>query len=186
MRRLGYNKNVIIKESEIDKIRKIIAHSYSYSERKGAYERLKIIQNSENKIKLENNIVWESKSIVKFLNNSDELFIIGVTAGSPIIELRDKFLKDGDLLSSVIIDATASETAECLAEWLHGYLSSLLATRQGKAVTKNRFSPGYNDFSLKNQEKIFEVLQLKKIGIILQDNFIMNPEKSITAIIGIL
>lgn len=185
MRRLGYNKNIIIKENDINKIEKVINLGFSYAEKKGAFTRLKILAKENDKVEIENNITWQRHSISKFLKDSSELFLIGVTVGKAIIDYRDKLMKEDGLFTSVIIDATASETVESLAEWLHQYLASLIQ-KQGLKVTKNRFSPGYGDMDLSNQKSIFDVLELNKIGIFLSSNFIMNPEKSITAIIGII
>ena len=49
-----------------------------------------------------------------------------------------------------------------------------------------RFSPGYGDFDISFQTKIFEVLQCgKKIGVTLNESLLITPTKSVTAIIGI-
>jgi cobalamin-dependent methionine synthase I len=56
---------------------------------------------------------------------------------------------------------------------------------QGKNLLPRRFSAGYADFNLENQKAIYEILQMGKIGVTINFNFILLPEKSVTAISGI-
>ena len=52
--------------------------------------------------------------------------------------------------------------------------------------THPRFSSGYGDLSLSTQNIFFRLLNCtQKIGLTLMDSFIMAPEKSITAFIGL-
>ena len=49
-----------------------------------------------------------------------------------------------------------------------------------------RFSPGYGDFDINNQEKFVNILESsKKIGLSLTNSFILVPTKSVTAVMGI-
>jgi len=57
--------------------------------------------------------------------------------------------------------------------------------RSQKAVSRRRYSAGYGDFSLENQQLMYERLHLKEIGVKITDTFILVPEKSVTAIAGI-
>ena len=47
-----------------------------------------------------------------------------------------------------------------------------------------RYSPGYGDWALTGQADVFAFLNQCQGKIQLSDNFLMNPVKSITAIIG--
>ena len=58
--------------------------------------------------------------------------------------------------------------------------------QEGQSL-RPRFSPGFSDFTLEYQKLFMDVLRLDKtIGIHLTDGGIMLPEKSVTAIIGII
>ena len=51
---------------------------------------------------------------------------------------------------------------------------------------RSRFSPGYGDWDLGEQQKIFRLLNCPKtIGLTLTAGGIMAPTKSVTAVIGI-
>ena len=49
-----------------------------------------------------------------------------------------------------------------------------------------RFSPGYGDFEISYQRKIFDFLNCSKhIGVSLTESLIMTPSKSVSGVIGI-
>ena len=185
MSRLGYRLNTNISKKQNDKINNVINIGILNCELKGVYIRQKIIKQDKAKIILEKNIVWNSSKLVDFLSTSKDMFVIGVTAGSKIVETRDNYIKQDDLFSSVIIDAVGSEMAEACAKWLHDFLNKSVL-KEGKKLTKTRYSPGYGDFALINQKSIYNLLELNKIGVELSSHFILKPEKSITAVIGVM
>lgn len=48
-----------------------------------------------------------------------------------------------------------------------------------------RFSAGYGDFKLSHQRDFFRMLDItKKLGVCLNDECLMSPTKSVTAVIG--
>ena len=52
--------------------------------------------------------------------------------------------------------------------------------------TRPRFSPGYGDLPLEMQKNIFAVLDCPRmIGLSLNENLMMSPSKSVTALIGV-
>ena len=56
---------------------------------------------------------------------------------------------------------------------------------EGKYL-RPRFSPGYGDFDIRNQEMILRMLQAdKSIGLTMTDSFMLTPIKSVTAVMGI-
>ena len=55
-----------------------------------------------------------------------------------------------------------------------------------KEPLRPRFSPGFGDFDIKNQEILLSLVNASKnVGVSLSDSFIMSPSKSVSAIIGI-
>ena len=140
-------------------------------------------------LKSENQVEFDSFSVAsvdfsKFLLDSNEVFLIGTTIGKEIVDLRNN-LMNNDSFKSVILDAVGSETVESFTEWVNEYLSKIIL-KEGKTLTKRRYSPGYGDFPLSYQKKIAEILDLDKIGVTVSDSFILSPEKSVTAFIGII
>jgi len=58
--------------------------------------------------------------------------------------------------------------------------------RENKRLTEKRISCGYADFAIENQKKIYFLLKLDKIGINITEKFMLIPEKSATAALGIV
>jgi cobalamin-dependent methionine synthase I len=52
-------------------------------------------------------------------------------------------------------------------------------------LTKKRISCGYSDFSIKYQKKFYKILNLKKLGISITKDYMLVPEKSAIAVLGI-
>jgi len=60
-----------------------------------------------------------------------------------------------------------------------------LLLREGRCLTRRRYSPGYGDLALSNQKIIYDALGLEKLGLTLTERFLLIPEKSVLAIAGI-
>ena len=58
--------------------------------------------------------------------------------------------------------------------------------RSARRLTRKRFSAGYGDFSLENQWDIYTLLSLGSIGITMTPTCVLIPEKSVTAVAGVL
>jgi cobalamin-dependent methionine synthase I len=143
-----------------------------------------INHNDGEKIILSEDLVFNSKKLSVFLRDCREAVLLGVTAGSAIMEAIKGKTRQDDLAAAVVYDATASEMADAGLNWIMDYLNQQLR-REGKILLPRRFSAGYADFDLENQKTIYEVLQMGKIGVTITSSFILIPEKSVTAISGI-
>lgn len=166
------------------RINDLINNSRGSCELKGCYLRKKIKKRGDDFVELESGERWRSRKLAAFLEGSDELFVMAVTAGERITEERDRLIGEGSAFEPVILDSLGSEMAEAAADWLHNYLGQGLL-RTGLKCSRLRYSPGYGDFELENQRSIFKLLNLESLGLTLSESFLMLPEKSITALIGI-
>lgn len=183
-KRLGYRISTTeIDENQNKNIMKSIDYSFNFCNFQASYLRLDVIKENENTVRI-NDLIIESKDFSNFLSNSREVFILGTTCGNEIVKLRNELTKK-DFYGSVIADATGSESVESFTQWLNDYLQKIIL-KEGKSLTKIRYSPGYGDFALSYQKDICNMLQLDKIGIKISDTFILDPEKSVTAFIGII
>ena len=124
----------------------------------------------------------------------DSICLFVVTAGEGIREIAEQYKNDGLYLKSHAIQALSIETAEALAEWLHtklrgqwGFPDSpnittkerLQARYQGK-----RYPFGYPACpKLEDQKKIWELIEPSHIGIELTEDYMMDPEASVSAIV---
>ncbi len=182
--RLGYKKNkTVLPDIDKKKIINLINESVNLCSNKIVYKFCSKTDKGLNKIILDSEFIIESKSLFELLFNCDNVVLMAATSGFRIIKKRDYEIKKGNPVFSLILDATASEITDSLLDWLEKYLKIKLR-RENKFLTK-RFSPGYGDLNLIEQRKIYKHLKLKKIGISINKNNILIPEKTVIAIAGI-
>ena len=152
----------------------------------GVYQKFKITstenEKSENIIKFAD-VSIQSKDLSKNLSNCESLIIFAITIGSGADLLIKKYSKINPALAS-ILQATGSMLVESYADKLNELINN--EAKQIGYKTHPRFSSGYGDLSLSTQNIFFRLLNCtQKIGLTLMDSFIMAPEKSITAFIGL-
>ncbi|PID57767.1 hypothetical protein CSB45_05950 [candidate division KSB3 bacterium] len=185
--RMGFRKlSTKLSEKDRTKIDAVLQEGLMTCSLSGVYVRKKIVQQDERGVTLEGCIRWESLRLAKFLANAEDVFLIGATAGQNIVDLRERYLAEENTYHAVILDAFASEMVESAVQWIHDYLARLLR-KELKTVTTRRYSPGYGDFSLDNQLLFSEFLDLETtLGVRVSDRYLLLPEKSVTAVVGIL
>ena len=87
-----------------------------------------------------------------------------------------------DMGRAVMLDACGSAWVE---SGCNAAEEELCARLPGLFLT-DRFSPGYGDLPLRLQPAICAALDAeRRVGIHVSDSFLMNPMKSVTAVIGI-
>lgn len=151
----------------------------------GSYLRLPIERNDGREIHLAGRLSFISTKLAAFLKDSRESVLMGATAGQGILDAITEKTRTGDMTAAVVYDATASEMTDAALDWITNYIGRELR-REARQILPRRFSAGYADFALTNQKEIYEALQLEKIGVTITSGFILRPEKSVTAIGGIM
>ncbi|MBN1522099.1 MAG: methionine synthase [Candidatus Aureabacteria bacterium] len=184
--RLGYRKNLTqMNPSQKEEIEGHINKALSHIQLKGAALRLDIDKISPPKIILKGGFSFSSRYLSDSLKNSVEILLMAATAGKKIIKEISKKSASDHLTLGVIFDAVASEMTDAALGWIMDYFNQMIK-RENKQVSKKRFSAGYGDFELANQKMIYDLLDLKTLDVKLNKNFILIPEKSVTAVAGIM
>ena len=183
--RLGYAKNKTkISASAKDKIDNLINKGISLLALKGSAVIADIESVNGGKVVISQDIYFESKSLSSLLSGCTQILLMGVTAGKDIIDAIHASSKT-KLQAAVVFDAVASEYTDTGLDWITDYFRYQIR-RQNKEFTSRRFSAGYGDFALEHQKTIYQLLNMHKLGVRLTDSYILVPEKSVTAVIGIL
>ncbi len=184
--RLGYARGITkLDGKQRDEVEGYIEKALEIVELKGVGTILPIDKIKASKIILAEDITFESESLAKFLVDSQEVLLMAATSGSKIVEAISKDSAGKDVTSAVVFDAAASEMADSALSWIINYFNRQLS-RENKQLTPKRFSAGYGDFSLENQKIIYDILKLEQLGISLSDEYMLIPEKSVTAVAGII
>jgi len=150
----------------------------------GSACRMKAAFSAVGDIIMEEGVIFKSVALRNNLKGACELLLVGVTAGSEIYDFIKRNSANGDATAAIIYDAVASEAVDEGLGWIADFYANSIRC-EGKIVMPIRFSCGYSDFHLSNQKVIYEKLQLAHFGVELTTSYILKPEKSVTALIGI-
>lgn len=124
----------------------------------------------------------------------DYVAFMQVTAGHGVRDYANKLKAEGKFLESHAFQATALELAEGFAERVHqeirdqwGFPDATDFTMRDRFAAKyqgQRFSFGYPACpNLEDQSKLFGLLKPEDIGVHLTEEFMMEPEASVSAIV---
>lgn len=181
---IGFNEDDD-REFVTDLIEELLKESEEISKIKAQYSIFHDVKfNNENKSVEIKNVVFDIKKIVfNQIKKSDSVAIFLCTAGEEIGIRSRKAMQERDMLRGYIYDVIGSEAVEATADLMQDDLEKA-AKSIGLKIT-NRYSPGYCDWNVAEQHKLFELMPDNFCGIRLTDSALMDPEKSVSGIIGI-
>ncbi|MHB8137910.1 MAG: methionine synthase [Smithellaceae bacterium] len=184
--RLGFKKRTTsLTSSQQKETDCYIEEAVSLISLQGSFLTLPVHKNDGRKVLLAGEISFASAKFAAFLGSCPEAALMGATAGRAIMEAIATKTKQDNFTAAVVYDATASEMADAALDWIMDYINRQLR-RESRHLLPRRFSAGYADLALENQKEIYEILQLAKIGVTITPDFLLVPEKSVTAISGIM
>ena len=123
------------------------------------------------------------KSIVKHLDGCRRVICMAATVGAELEREITRKFERGEYLASVLLDAAATAAVEQAADAMEKHFAATFAKDGFKL--RWRFSPGYGDWNLTAQEKLFTIAGARQIGMTLTSAMMLEPRKSVTAIIGL-
>ncbi len=183
--RLGFKKGVTeLNTHDMEFVEESIRQGEYLCKPAGAYLIVSVSSIKGSVITLENGISFDSSGLTKLLQNSKSVVLMAATVGKEVTEKISDEVEKGNAANGLIIDSVASQTADAALDWMVQLLRKILI-REGKVLTRHRYSPGYGDLPLSYQRVIFDALQLEKLNIALTEKFMLMPEKSVLAIAGI-
>jgi hypothetical protein len=138
---------------------------------------------SGNNFVIENRTFTCGKIIYSSLKNSETIAFLIASVGEGIENWSRKFMDTNEILKGYLIDKVTSELVEQLADKTELLLEDELKEIELKAT--NRYSPGYCGWSVADQQNLFSLLPLKFCGVLVNDNSMMMPIKSVSAVIGV-
>ncbi len=183
--RLGYKKGVTeLNTYDTTLVEEGIRQGEYLCKPAGAYLIVPVTSIKGSVVTLENGISFDSSGLTKLLLNSKSVVLMAATVGREVTDKVFNDIEKGNAANGLIIDSVASQTADAALDWMVQLLRKILI-REGKVLTRHRYSPGYGDLPLSYQKVIFDLLQLEKLNIALTEKFMLMPEKSVLAIAGI-
>jgi hypothetical protein len=181
---IGY-KDGESQETISDLIDKVLKEAETDFKIKAEYRVFPVTKFNDNDKSVEiNNIVFNLKKIVfGQIKRSDSIAVFLCTAGAETGIRSRKAMREGDLLTGYIYDVIGSEIVETAADLMQDSLREVIEN-DGRKIT-NRYSPGYCDWDVAEQHKLFQLMPDNFCGIRLNVSALMDPEKSISGFIGI-
>lgn len=134
-------------------------------------------------IQVNEQIFHTGKIVATQLKEAKKVALFIGTAGAGISEHAQNISKKGDLLQGYIFDVIGSVVVEKAIEQIQIELINHI--KQDGLSVSNRFSPGYCDWQVAEQQKLFSLFPPGFCGVTLSDSMLMNPIKSVSGIIGI-
>lgn len=115
------------------------------------------------------------------LDGCEKAIVMCATIGSDIDKLI-RVVQISDMAGAVVTDSLASVAIEQVCT----EFDSIIAEKYSGYNMTFRFSPGYGDYPIEKQKIILQMLDApKKIGLCSNDNFLLTPTKSVTAVLGL-
>jgi len=128
-------------------------------------------------------VIFQSKIIAQLLGECQRVAVFTVTIGNHLEELVGRLAEEGLVLQASVLDAIGSVAVEKAVDLLQDKINEI-ARIQGLGISR-RFSPGYCDWNVSQQEMVFRAMNGDSAGICLTEECLMLPRKSVSGIIGI-
>lgn len=152
--------------------------------RPSVYYCVKTIESvDQDTVHLEGNLQLKSRNLSKTLKFCVEVVCFIATIGNRIEKVISRCMSTHHYSDAYIVDAMGSVGIENVVEQFHHRMALRYHTR-GEDVTL-RFSPGYCDWDLTDQKKIFGLFDPDQVDVDILGSCFIVPRKSIVGLFGI-
>jgi hypothetical protein len=123
------------------------------------------------------------KDIARHLAGAEQVAVLAVTIGKNLEAEVSRLFAAGQYTAGLLLDAAGSAATEQAADAANAYIAAQAAKRGLVALT--RYSPGYGDWPLTDQQALVALANGERIGVTVTESCLLLPRKSVTAIIGL-
>jgi len=127
--------------------------------------------------------IFNGPNISKILEGSEIAVIFIFTLGEKIDDLINGGRDSGDTLGTIIMDAITTSMLGTLGAHVGKIIKDNNLTQKNYGATCT-YSPGQYKWTIEEQREIFNMVDGSKIGVNLNESFLMIPFKSISGIYG--
>ncbi len=125
--------------------------------------------------------ILKGSDIKNHLFGCEKVIVMCATLGTEIDRLI-RINQISDMARAVVMDSFASVAIEQVCN----KVDELLAQKYEDYNMTFRFSPGYGDYPIELQKTFLNILDApRKIGLTVNDNYLLVPSKSVTAAAGL-
>jgi hypothetical protein len=134
-------------------------------------------------VQLDETVEFTSAKLAKTLKNAEKIVCFVGTIGTGVENEINRLLDKQKLADAYILDAMASVAVENMIDRFQNLMENRFS-EEDRAVTL-RFSPGYCDWPVTQQKKLFDIFNPKQLNVELLDSCLMKPRKSVSGVFGI-
>jgi hypothetical protein len=135
------------------------------------------------RITLEDGTVFRTAKLAAAMQDCEYAVCFVGTLGGEIEEVIESLTDKNKYSDAFVVDALGSVGAEYLVDRFHKQME-LHLKKLAKGVSL-RFSPGYCDWTVKEQKELFRQVDSTLVDVELTDSSLMNPRKSVSGVFGI-
>ena len=134
-------------------------------------------------VQLDETVEFSSTQLAKTLKNAEEIVCFVGTIGTGVENEINRLMGKQQLAEAYILDAMASVAVENMIDRFQDLMENKCSA-EDRTVTL-RFSPGYCDWPVTQQKKLFDIFDPKQLNVELMDSCLMKPRKSVSGVFGI-
>ncbi len=150
---------------------------------KAIYDRFEIQKVEGDLVRFKSGNTFNGPNIAKILTGSKTAILYIYTLGSGVDRIITEESRSGDTLATIVMDSITTDLLEILGDFVGGKIKKQGIEEQDWRSTCS-YSPGQYKWTIEEQTKIFEMLDGKRIGVELNQSFLMVPFKSISGVYG--
>ena len=179
--RLGYSPPA--PSRIVEKIDKLVKEAQALVEFAGAYSIREVQVVTGPHVFLEGDVYLMSGTLANLLSRCNKVAIYVATIGGDLEDLVGEFCREGAIFKGEVLDMIGSEAVAQSVVSLLEKLDRQLSLKRLRMVGRP-FSPGYCDWNILQQVQLFQALK-GLTSVLLTNNCLMVPQKSISGIVGI-
>ena len=134
-------------------------------------------------IRICDQVFHPSKVVTTQFKNASSFALFICTAGTGISQHSKEVSANGDPLLGYVFDVIGSVTVEKATDKIQESLEEE-AQKLGINIS-DRFSPGYCEWSVSEQQKLFALMPENFCGVSLSESSLMSPIKSVSGIVAL-
>ena len=123
------------------------------------------------------------RQVCGYIKDATQVALFLCTAGEDFTRMTNQLNEQGDIMEAYILDAIGSLTVEKAMDKIQKSLAEKLLIQ--KLKLSNRYSPGYCNWPLFDQQTLFQLIGENPTDIQLSDSCLMTPRKSVSGLMGI-
>ncbi|MFC1990480.1 vitamin B12 dependent-methionine synthase activation domain-containing protein, partial [Chloroflexota bacterium] len=183
LRHQGYKRISPLRGDIAEILKKEIGEGNKLIKPKAVYTQLGVSRIDKGTIELDNGSILHLGSFLEDFSNSSYVGIAICTISPALEERVAELFSLKQFAEAVMLDSVGSVAAEGLAD-LANYSICQTADKLNMRAGA-RFSPGYGKWNLSDQKVLFNLCDAERIGVSLNNQYMMIPRKSVSFCVGI-